>query len=62
MELFAQLSINSSSPAAKAVLVVGGCLVLYVAFKVGHFLLKMLFGLLGVALLVTVFWWLFLKQ
>ena len=62
MDINGKISTNLSSTAANVVLIVVGCLVLYVAFRVGHFLLKMLFGLLGVALLVTVFWWLFLKH
>ena len=53
---------NISSPVAKVIIVIAGLLVLYVAFKVGAFILKILFGLVGLALLGGVIWWFFFRH
>jgi hypothetical protein len=53
---------SSASDLAKVVMVLAGCLVLFVAFKVGGFILKILFGLAGLALLVGSFWWFFSRN
>jgi hypothetical protein len=53
---------SSSSTAIKVAVVVAGCLVLFVAFKVGHIILKMLFGLIGLALLGWAIWWFFFRH
>ena len=46
-----QISANMSSPAVEVAVVVVGCLLLYVAFKIGFFILKIALGLAGFALL-----------
>ena len=43
-------------------LVVVGCLALFVAIKVGRFLLRVIFGLLALALLGGAVWWFLLRQ
>ena len=47
-----------SSPAVQVAVVVAGCLVLYVAFKIGFVILKIVLGLAGLALLGGASWWL----
>ena len=46
-----------SSPAVEVALVVVGCLMLYVAFKIGFVILKITLGLAGLALLGGATWW-----
>ena len=45
MDVVALIDTNGSSPVARIGLVFVGCLALYVAFKVGGFILKVMFGL-----------------
>jgi hypothetical protein len=52
---------NLSSPLAEAAIVAAGCVVLYVAFKLGYVMLKVLLGLAGLALLGGSIWWFFLR-
>jgi hypothetical protein len=52
---------NWSSDAVKVAMVVAGCLVLYIASKVGLFVLKILFGLASFALLGGAIWWFFFR-
>jgi hypothetical protein len=54
--------ITQSSPVAKVVVTIAGLLVLYVAFKVGSFILKILLGLVGIALVVGAIWWFFVRH
>jgi uncharacterized membrane protein YGL010W len=54
---FGQISANMSSPAVQVAVVVAGCLVLYVAFKIGFVILKIVLGLAGLALLGAACWW-----
>jgi len=49
-----QITTNTTSPVVQVAMVVAGCLVLYVAIKLGGVILKML---LGLALLGGVIWW-----
>jgi hypothetical protein len=51
-----QISANMSSPAVQVAVVVAGCLVLYVAFKIGFVILKIVLGLAGLALLGGASW------
>jgi hypothetical protein len=62
MDIINQSSTNLSSPVAKVIVVIAGCLVVYAAFKVGSFILKIVFGLAGLALLGGAIWWFFLRQ
>jgi hypothetical protein len=52
-----QITTNMSSPAVQIAVVVAGCLVLYAAFKIGAFILKILLGLVALALLGGATWW-----
>ena len=45
----------------QAVIVAAGCLALYVAFKIGFVVLKILLGLAGLALLGGSIWWFFFR-
>jgi uncharacterized membrane protein YGL010W len=55
---FGQISANMSSPAVQVAVVAAGCLVLYVAFKIGFVILKIVLGLASLALLGGTSWWL----
>jgi len=57
MILFSQITNNLASPAIKAAIVVVGCLVLFVLVKIGGVILKLFFGLAGIALV----WWFVVK-
>ena len=46
-----------SSPAVQVAVVVAGCLVLFVAFKIGFVILKIVLGLAALALLGGAIWW-----
>ncbi len=50
------------SPALKVAIVVGGLIALFVAAKVGQVIIKVLFGLIGLALLGGAVWWFLLRQ
>jgi uncharacterized membrane protein YGL010W len=52
-----QISANMSSPAVQVAVVVAGCLVLFVAFKIGFVILKIVLGLAALALLGGAIWW-----
>jgi hypothetical protein len=60
--MFGLVAASDSFPAAKVAMVVAGCLALFVAFKVGRFILKVLLGLAALALLAGALWWFLLKQ
>ena len=47
----------SASPAVQVGVVVVGCLVLYVAFKIGFVILKIALGLVTLAVLGSASWW-----
>ena len=53
------ISATVSSPAVQVAFVVAGCLVLYVAFKLGFVILKIILALVGLALLGGAIWWFF---
>ena len=57
MLLIAQIPANLPAPVVQLVIVAVGCLLLYVAVKIGYVILKMLVGLAGLALLVGAIWW-----
>ena len=54
MALIGQITTNMTSPVVQVAMLVAGGLVLYLAVKIGGFILKML---LGLALLSGLFWW-----
>jgi hypothetical protein len=43
-------------------IVVGGGVALFLAIKIGHAILRLVFGLLGLAAIGGTVWWLFLKH
>ncbi len=53
---------NLSLPVIQAAIIAAGCLVLYVAFKLGYIVLKILLGVAGLALLGGSTWWFFFKN
>jgi uncharacterized membrane protein YGL010W len=55
---FGQISANMFLPAVQVAVVAAGCLVLYVAFKIGFVILKIVLGLASLALLGGTSWWL----
>jgi|HubBroStandDraft_3_1064219.scaffolds.fasta_scaffold476025_2 hypothetical protein len=58
MILFSQITNNLGSPAIEAAIVIAGGLVLFVAVKIGGFILKLLMGLAVIALI----WWFVVKM
>ena len=50
------------SPALKIAIVVAGIVALFVALKVGQVIIRLLFGLIGIALLGGAVWWFLLKH
>lgn len=53
---------KESFPVATVAIVVAGGLVLFVAFKVGRFVLRLVVGLVALALLGGAWWWFFLRH
>ena len=62
MNILAQTTAGDFSPAWKAAMVVGGIIALFVAVKVGQFMIRLLFGLIGLALLGGAIWWLLVRH
>ena len=54
--MFAQIAMSEFSPALKVAAVLGGIIALFVATKVGHVMIRLLFGLIGLALLGGAVW------
>jgi hypothetical protein len=57
MNILAQITMSEFSPALKAAAVLGGIIALFVAIKVGQVMIRLLFGLIGFALLRGEVWW-----
>jgi hypothetical protein len=57
MDLFEQLKDSH-------MLVIGavGVVALFLAIKIGHFILRLVFGLIGLAAIVGAVWWFFLRH
>jgi hypothetical protein len=62
MVLIGQITTSLSSPVVQVAIVVAGCLVLFMVFKVGYFILKMALGLVGLALLGGAISWFFFRN
>ena len=58
MVLFGQITTNLTSPAVQVTMLVAGAIVLFVAVKIGGFILKLLLGLAAIALI----WWFVAKM
>jgi hypothetical protein len=50
------------SPALKAAIVLSGVFALFIAMKVGQLMIRMLFGLIGLALLGGAAWWFLMRH
>ena len=57
MNTFAQITMSGFSPALKAAIVLGGIIALFIAIRIGQVMIRLLFGLLGLALLGGTVWW-----
>ena len=62
MNIFGQMTMSELSPAWQAATVLGGMFALFVAIKVGQVMLRLLFGLLGLAILGGAGWWFLMRQ
>jgi len=62
MNIFAQTTMSELSPALKAVTVLAGIIALFVAIKVGQVMIRLLFGLIGLALLGGAVWWFLVRH
>jgi hypothetical protein len=60
--IFAQITTSEFSPALKVATVLGGMVALFVAMRVGQVLIKILFGVIGLAILGGAAWWFLLKH
>jgi uncharacterized membrane protein YGL010W len=52
-----QITTNLSPLVVQVVIVAAGCLLLYVAVKIGYVILKVVLGLAALALLGGAIWW-----
>jgi hypothetical protein len=52
-----QITTHMFSPVVQVAVLVVGCLAVYVAFKIGIAILKIVLGLVGIMLLVGAIWW-----
>jgi hypothetical protein len=57
MLFIAQIPASLPASVVQVAIVAVGCLLLYVAIKIGHVILEMLLGLAGLALLGGAIWW-----
>ena len=62
MNIFAQITTSEFSPALKAATVLGCIIALFVAIRVGQVMIRLLFGLIGFALLGGAAWWFFVRH
>ena len=60
--MFAQIAMSECSPALKAAAVLSGIIALFVSIKVGQVMIRLLFGLIGLALLGGAVWWSLVKH
>jgi hypothetical protein len=61
MDTFEKMTQGLPPAAVKAIIIVLGVLALYLALKIAHFVLKILFTLIGLALLGIAVWWVFFE-
>ena len=62
MNILAQITMSELSPALKIATVLGGIIALFVAIKVGQVMIKLLFGLIGLAILGGAAWWFLVRH
>jgi hypothetical protein len=58
MNAFVEITTSDYSPAFKIATLLGGVVALFVAIKIGQFMVKLFFGVIGLALLGGAAWWL----
>jgi hypothetical protein len=61
-DIFAQITTSEFSPVLKVATVLGGIIALFVAMRVGQVLIKLFFGVIGLAILGGAVWWFFLRH
>ena len=62
MDRIALIDVSSLSHGSMAVIAVVGIVALLIATKVGHAILKLILGLMGIAALAAAVWWFFLRH
>jgi len=63
MNIFAQIAMSELSPTLlRVAAVLGGIIALFVAIKVGQLMIRLLFGLIGLALLGGAAWWFLVRH
>jgi len=62
MNIFAQIAMSELSPTLRVAAVLGGIIALFVAIKVGQLIIRLLFGLIGLALLGGAAWWFLVRH
>ena len=60
--MVAQIAMTEFSPVLRGAVVLGGVIALVVAIKVGQVMIRLLFGLIGLALLGGAVWWFLWKH
>ncbi len=61
-DISAQMTASEFSPALKFAMVLGGIIALFFAMRVGRVLIKLLFGVMGFAIIGGAVWWFLLKR
>ena len=56
------VAMSDFSPVMKGAVVLGGVIALFVAVKVGQVMVRLLFGLMGLALIGGAIWWVLVKH
>ena len=62
MNIFAQITPSEFSPALKAATMLGGMIALFIAIRVGQVMIRLFFGLSGLALLGGAAWWFLVRH
>ena len=60
--MFGQIPANEQSVVWLLAIAVAGVVAIYAAIKIAHFILKLAFGLIGLALVAGAVWWFFLRH
>jgi hypothetical protein len=58
MDIFEQLKVSNPM----RIIVVVGVVALFLAIKIGHAILRLVFSLIGLAAILAAVWWFFLKH
>jgi hypothetical protein len=60
-ELVARATMIEFSPALRVAAVLGGIIALIIAIRVGQVMIRLFFGIIGLALLGGAIWWFFVR-